>query len=418
MPRTARIVLPGLPHHITQRGITSQRVFLSDDDYHKYSMLLLQQAERFALSIEGYCLMPNHVHIIATPHRTDSLAKAIGRANLIYAQYFNELHGRNGHLWQNRFYSCPMDDTHFSAAMLYVELNPVRAGIIQIPWEFPWSTAAAHCGTSPFDRRLALARWRKSFDSDEWKRLLSCHFDDELLKKITKATMTGRPLGSETFFKQIERQLGRPLLRRYRGRPRKAQAKPACPPANPHSFECPDMKQILDFVRPRYAVKDPAHDFSHIQRIIRLIGPLSEGVLPPVKPRLLCFLACFHGLAGDLREDEFFRTRTRTLLDQLGWTAQEITEALESVQRHINAPQTGEEMVVHDANCAETLGALGIAKAFTTGGARAQGYETTLDVFEKSILPKTKFLTPVGRKLAADADSFTRDFLARLRREL
>ncbi|MHC4715257.1 MAG: transposase [Planctomycetota bacterium] len=403
-----------MPHHITQRAISGQRVFLSEADYHRYVSLLFDQSEKFALSVEGYCLMPNHVHIIASPDRTDSLARAIGRTNLIYAQYFNRLHDRNGHLWQNRFYSCPMDEAHFCAAMRYVEMNPVSAGIVDKPRQFRWSSAAVHCGDTTGDPRLSLERWRESFNPDEWRELLSSALDDEVVSEIAHATMVGRPLGSDAFLSQIGSTFGSALRPRPVGRPRKASVRPQ----QPHLKDYPHLKRLAAFARPRYAGKDAAHDFRHIERIMRLVAPLSDGVEPPGRPHMLYFLACFHGLTSDLREDTAFRERTGALLRELGWKPGEIDEALVAVHRHVHTPKTSEEMVVHDANCAETLGALGIAKAFTTGGARRQSYRETLEILEERVLPNATFFTPGGRRLAARAGSFTRDFVKRLHREL
>src|SRR5580658_9625112 len=109
MPRTARIVLPAVPHHTTQRGNNRQDVFFVDDDRLAYLKVLQRQSARYGLKIVGYCLMTNHVHLIVVPEHADSLAKAIGRTHWLYAQYVNKLHGRSGHLWQNRFYSNGMD---------------------------------------------------------------------------------------------------------------------------------------------------------------------------------------------------------------------------------------------------------------------------------------------------------------------
>ena len=144
MPRTARIVIPGLPHHVTQRGNNRQDVFFSDADRKVYLELLGQQCETFGLAIDGYCLMTNHIHLIATPRDEGSLAKAVGRTNLYYTRYINRLHGRSGHLWQDRFFSCPLDDQYFWTAMIYVERNPVRANLVRKPWRCPWSSATAH----------------------------------------------------------------------------------------------------------------------------------------------------------------------------------------------------------------------------------------------------------------------------------
>ena len=131
MPRVARIVLEGQPHHITQRGNNRQDVFFLADDRLAYLELLRIHGERFGFRVLGYCLMTNHVHLIGVPARQESLAKAVGRTNFRYTQYINRMHGRSGHLWQNRFYSCALDDVHLCRAMCYVEQNPVRAKMVR-----------------------------------------------------------------------------------------------------------------------------------------------------------------------------------------------------------------------------------------------------------------------------------------------
>ena len=124
--RVGRIVIPGVPHHITQRGNNRQDVFFVDDDRRVYLELLAAQAERFGLKLLGYCLMDNHVHLVATPAGEASLARAVGRTHFLYTQYVNRLHGRSGHLWQNRFYSCALDDEHLWNALVYVETKGQR----------------------------------------------------------------------------------------------------------------------------------------------------------------------------------------------------------------------------------------------------------------------------------------------------
>ena len=111
MTRRARVVIEGCPHHITQRGNDRQDVFFSDGDRRFYLELLAEQCEKFSMAVEAYCLMTNHFHLIATPKRKDSLAKAVGRTNLYYTRHINATRGRCGHLWQDRFFSCPLDGT-------------------------------------------------------------------------------------------------------------------------------------------------------------------------------------------------------------------------------------------------------------------------------------------------------------------
>ena len=144
MARQARCVIPGVAHHVTQRGNKRQDVFFVEADYRVYLSYLKESAQRYGLEVTAYCLMTNHIHLLAVPEEESSLSKALGRTHLMYAQYIHRLHGRLGHFWQNRFYSCPLDDAHAYHAAAYIELNPVRAGMAAQAWEYPWSSAAMH----------------------------------------------------------------------------------------------------------------------------------------------------------------------------------------------------------------------------------------------------------------------------------
>ena len=215
MPRVARIVVPGACHHVTQRGNNKQDVFFVDDDRRVYLELLREQGERFGFRLEGYCLMTNHVHLVGVPVREESLAKAIGRTHFLYAQYVNRMHGRTGHLWQNRFYSCALDDAHAYNALCYVELNPVRAGVVKKAWEYPWSSAAAHCGADEEDPFLDLAAWRARMSAKEWRATLKeVARNKGMQEAVRRNTHTGRPLGSDRFLSKVEHLIGhrvRPL---------------------------------------------------------------------------------------------------------------------------------------------------------------------------------------------------------------
>ncbi len=230
MPRTARIVGPGLAHHVVQRGNNRQDVFFVDDDRQAYLDLLREQAEKFALTVLGYCLMTNHVHLIAIPDRPDSLAKAVGRTNFRYTQYINRLHGRSGHLWQNRFFSCMLDDAHTWNALRYVERNPVRAKMVRVPWRYPWSSAAAHVEGEDPTGVLDMARWRRLWKPERWREALCERQGEEARSLLRNRTHTGRPLGSDRFIAKLESTLGRRLRALKRGRPRKERS--GGPPAN------------------------------------------------------------------------------------------------------------------------------------------------------------------------------------------
>ena len=150
MPRVARIVIPDVPHHVAQRGNNRQDVFFTTDDRRAYLDILREQADRFALDVIGFCLMTNHMHLVGVPRKADSLAKAVGRTDWLYTRAINRLHKRSGHLWQNRFYSCALDDKHVVAAMRYVEENPVRAKLCRAPWAYEWSSARMTDGTATY----------------------------------------------------------------------------------------------------------------------------------------------------------------------------------------------------------------------------------------------------------------------------
>ena len=221
MPRLARAVAVGFAHHITQRGNNRQDVFFVDDDRRVYLELLKEQAEKYALELVGYCLMSNHIHIVAIPHAEDSLAKAIGRTHFRYTQYINRFHRRSGHLWQGRFYSCALDERHFWLAMKYIELNPVRSRLCRKAWRYAWSSASAHVDAKARSEVLNLARWYDMILAGQWRKELVDGLTDSELSRLRASTHTGRPLGSDSFLSKLERLLGRRVRPLPGGRPRK-----------------------------------------------------------------------------------------------------------------------------------------------------------------------------------------------------
>ena len=221
MARVARVIVPGLPHHITQRGNNRQDVFFTDDDRRWYLRTLRQQSQGFGLRIVGYCLMTNHVHLLAVPRVKDSLAKALGTTHLLYTRLINRLHGRSGHLWQNRFYSCPMDVSHERAALRYVERNPVRARLVRLAWRYPWSSAAAHCGEADRSGLLDVAVWRRRYNPDAWRAILKQVEDEQMIQRIRSQTFNGRPLAGDHFVAKLEAKLHRRLRPARMGRPSK-----------------------------------------------------------------------------------------------------------------------------------------------------------------------------------------------------
>ncbi len=226
MPRAARVVIPGCPHHVIQRGNNRRDVFFTDDDRRYYLELLAEQSERFGLQVEAYCLMSNHVHLVVTPRRKDSLAKAVGRTNLYYTRYINRLHDRRGHLWQDRFFSAPLGDEYFWTALIYVERNPVRAKLVRKPWRWRWSSAAAHVGGKDRSGLLDLQAWSTLLPPGvDWRGSISQPQDEAIVNRLRTWSNRGCPLGSDSFISKLEARLNRRLRPAPRGRPRKKSKK-------------------------------------------------------------------------------------------------------------------------------------------------------------------------------------------------
>src|SRR4051812_25751941 len=143
MATRARVVLPGCAHHVTQRGNHQEKVFFCDADHTIYLALLRDYAQRTGMQILGYCLMPNHVHLVLIPGRADSLAKGLGRVHNEYSRWLHIRQRLTGHLWQNRFFSCPLSENHLSAVLRYVERNPIRANLVDDAFAWRWSSARA-----------------------------------------------------------------------------------------------------------------------------------------------------------------------------------------------------------------------------------------------------------------------------------
>jgi putative transposase len=222
MPRTARVVIPGCAHHVTQRGNNRQDVFFVDDDRRAYLRLLAEECRTHGLEVLAWCLMSNHVHLVVVPGQEQSLAKGFGRANFRYAQYVNRLHARSGHLWQNRFYSCTLDEGHFWHAMQYVERNPVRLKLVRRAVDYPWSSAAAHCGQADDTTGLLdLPKWAEMSRDLDWLGALRRPQDADEVAHLRRATRRGRPLGSDSFLSKLETLLSRRLRPLPVGRPRK-----------------------------------------------------------------------------------------------------------------------------------------------------------------------------------------------------
>jgi putative transposase len=218
MARIARIVVPGYPHHVTQRGNRRQQAFFYDGAYQAYIDLMSHWCRQHAVDIWGYCLMPNHVHLIAVPSDAQGLRLAIGEAHRRYTRRVNFRQGWRGHLWQGRFCSCVMQQTHLLACARYIEMNPVRANLVQAPERWLWSSATAHISGRKDD--LVECRALLEMVHADWKAFLMKAVDKDTVEIFRKQERTGRPIGDNDFIEKLEKITGRHL------KPRKPGPKP------------------------------------------------------------------------------------------------------------------------------------------------------------------------------------------------
>lgn len=226
MPRLARTVCAQVPHHITQRGNRREQVFFTDDDRHAYLGWLKEYAEKHEVDILAYCLMTNHIHLVAVPTTEDGLQRALKPLHMRYAQRINRTRGWKGHLWQGRFFSCALDKAYLWAAIGYVERNPVRARMVRKAENYRWSSAGAHCGLRQDDVLTTKSSWRKQFEAiGDWSAWLAEGDAPQQLEVLRRNAEKGLPCGSEKFIRKLEKLTGRALQYRPRGRPRKDDEK-------------------------------------------------------------------------------------------------------------------------------------------------------------------------------------------------
>ena len=213
----ARVVIPGAPHHVTQRGNRRQATFFCDEDYVAYLDLMREWCGEMGVSVWAYCLMPNHVHLVVVPKSEDGLRRAIGEAHRRYTRRINFRENWRGHLWQGRFASYPMEENHLMAAARYIERNPVRAHLSRCVWRYRWSSARAHV-TGKDDQLVTVKPLLERVDN--WKHFVKVHETDAECETLRQHERTGRPLGSDKFMARIERITGR-LLRKQKPGPKR-----------------------------------------------------------------------------------------------------------------------------------------------------------------------------------------------------
>jgi len=214
MARIARIVIPGIPHHVTQRGNRREPAFFGPGDYRYYIDLLVESAAEAQTEVWAYCLMPNHAHLILVPKTQDGLRATLSDAHRRYTRFINARNNWTGHLWQGRFGSVAMDEAHLANAVRYVSLNPVRAKLVRQASDWPWSSVRAHL-SGENDKLVCVApvleRW------PDFAAMLKSGEDEPMSSALRRAETIGRPIGAKDWLEQVERKLGRTVRPAKRG---------------------------------------------------------------------------------------------------------------------------------------------------------------------------------------------------------
>ena len=225
MPRRARLSLPGIPWHIIQRGNNRSVCFHAEEDYQFYLHYLKEFAEKFGCAVHAYVLMTNHVHLLLTPTRADSAGLLMKHLGQRYVHYINRIYRRTGTLWEGRFRSClTQSEDYVLACYRYIELNPVRAGMVMKPQDYRWSSyhanglGKASALITPHDEYRRLGK-TESERLEAYRALFRAHVDEALVEEIRSATNGNYALGGKRFQAQVETALGRRAVRGVAGRP-------------------------------------------------------------------------------------------------------------------------------------------------------------------------------------------------------
>lgn len=229
MARLARMVIPGIPHHVTQRGNRRERIFFEAGDEQIYLDLMSAQLKRHSVECWAYCLMPNHVHLVLTPSDENGLARAVGEAHRRYTAFISARGRWTGHLFQARFSSVAMDEDHLMAAFRYIALNPVKARLVAKPEDWPWSSVQAHIAGADSDLVTVAPALDRLGDFAAF--LADVPKDNALWANLLKAERVGRPIGARTWIERLEAASGKTLSPQKRGpkpkiRPEQKDKKP------------------------------------------------------------------------------------------------------------------------------------------------------------------------------------------------
>ncbi|MEO8144168.1 MAG: transposase [Betaproteobacteria bacterium] len=219
MPRRARIIVPGIPVHAIQRGINRSPCFGEEEDRGFFLHHLGRLASEESCDIHAYCLMTNHVHLLLTPGREESCARLFRRLGLLHTQYTNRKYGRSGTLWEGRFRSCLVQsDFYLLACHRYIELNPVRAGIVADPAAYPWSSYRVNAEGDPSGLVKPHAEYLR-LGREHYRSLFADHLDSAVVRDIRATTNSGYALGAEAFKREMAGLLGRRVSKGSPGRP-------------------------------------------------------------------------------------------------------------------------------------------------------------------------------------------------------
>jgi REP-associated tyrosine transposase len=226
MARQQRLIVPAMPVHIIQRGNDRMSCFRDDADRLVYLALLRQLTRKHECAIHAYCLMTNHMHLLLTPSYADACTELMHGISSRYAHYFNRKHGRTGTLWDGRFRSCLVESASYVLACYrYIELNPVRAGMVSDPAAYLWSSFAGNAGIRS-DLLLTPHPEFRAVSLEDYRRLVADGLGEDFIRRIRAATHGGYPLASEEFAAALGAKANRRLHPGRPGRPRQEKSEP------------------------------------------------------------------------------------------------------------------------------------------------------------------------------------------------
>ena len=223
MARLQRICLPGIPQHVIQRGNNRQACFGSEEDFAAYAHWLEEYSRKFRVAIHAWVFMTNHVHLLLTAETENGVSRLMQTLGRSYVRYFNHTYRRSGTLWEGRFKSCVVEaESYLLTCQRYIELNPVRAGMVEAPGQYAWSSFSANglgkkvklwTPHSVYKRLGGTAAER----AEAYRGLFRGHLDTSIIKQIRKASNQGMVLGSERFKQEVEQLSGRRVVALKRG---------------------------------------------------------------------------------------------------------------------------------------------------------------------------------------------------------